>query len=48
MYLLVIALVVGIGLYLPTAWKMDMADRAAEREAAMERHPAGRDLIREG
>lgn len=44
MFLVVIALTVGVGLYLPRAWKLDKADRAAERARAMADHPAGRGL----
>lgn len=44
MYIFGIVLLVGFGLYLPHAWKLDRADRAAEREASRALHPAGRGL----
>ncbi|MER2142181.1 MAG: hypothetical protein ABS888_00190 [Eubacteriales bacterium] len=45
MLLLAVAMLVGFGVYLPHAWKLDQADRQAEREAAraeaLKLHPAG-------
>lgn len=46
MEILYAALLFGVGVpYLVHAWKLDQADRLAEREAAraeaMKRHPAG-------
>lgn len=41
MLLLAVAMLGGLAAYIPYAAKLDKADRAAERRAAMENHPAG-------